>query len=121
MTCRFGGYSPASFVGAPVKPITADNFGRWLGERRMSGDGGHDAAGRELRKLRELVRSYLERAGLTVLSTASGAEAITLAAAASPDLVALDLMLPDVLAVAGPRGWSEIRSEQTSTKLVRLF
>jgi CheY-like chemotaxis protein len=30
------------------------------------------------RNPRELVRSYLERAGLTVLSTESGAEAITL-------------------------------------------
>ncbi|MGI8447947.1 MAG: response regulator transcription factor [Streptosporangiaceae bacterium] len=48
------------------------------------------------RKLRELVRSYLERAGLTVLSTGSGAEAITLSGAASPDLVVLDLGLPDV-------------------------
>jgi DNA-binding response OmpR family regulator len=48
------------------------------------------------RKLRELVRSYLERAGLTVLSTESGAEAITLATSASPDLVVLDLRLPDV-------------------------
>jgi DNA-binding response OmpR family regulator len=48
------------------------------------------------RKLRELIRSYLERAGLTVLSTESGAEALTLAASASPDLVVLDLGLPDV-------------------------
>lgn len=48
------------------------------------------------RKLRELVRAYLERAGLTVLSTASGAEAIMLAASAAPDLVVLDLGLPDV-------------------------
>jgi len=48
------------------------------------------------RKLRELVRSYLERAGLTVLSTDSGAEAISLASAAAPDLVVLDLGLPDV-------------------------
>src|SRR5215469_12209756 len=48
------------------------------------------------RKLRELVRSYLERAGFTVLSTGSGAEAITLAASADPDLVVLDLGLPDV-------------------------
>jgi DNA-binding response OmpR family regulator len=48
------------------------------------------------RKLRELVRSYLERAGFTVLSTESGAEAITMAASASPDLVVLDLGLPDV-------------------------
>jgi DNA-binding response OmpR family regulator len=48
------------------------------------------------RKLRELVRSYLERAGYTVLSTGSGAEAISLAASAKPDLVVLDLGLPDV-------------------------
>jgi DNA-binding response OmpR family regulator len=48
------------------------------------------------RKLRDLVRSYLERAGFTVLSTGSGAEAIIMAAGASPDLVVLDLGLPDV-------------------------
>ncbi len=48
------------------------------------------------RKLRDFVRSYLERAGLTVLSTGSGAEAITMAAEAAPDLVILDLGLPDV-------------------------
>ena len=48
------------------------------------------------RKLRDLVRSYLERVGFTVLSAGSGAEAITMAASASPDLVVLDLGLPDV-------------------------
>jgi len=48
------------------------------------------------RKLRELVRSYLERAGLAVLSTGSGAEGITIATAAAPDLIVLDLGLPDV-------------------------
>jgi len=48
------------------------------------------------RKLRDLVRSYLERAGFTVLSTGSGAEAISMAARTSPDLVVLDLGLPDV-------------------------
>jgi DNA-binding response OmpR family regulator len=48
------------------------------------------------RKLRDLIRSYLERAGFTVLSTESGAEAITLAASAAPDIVVLDLGLPDV-------------------------
>jgi DNA-binding response OmpR family regulator len=48
------------------------------------------------RKLRELIRSYLEWAGLTVLSTGSGAEAIALAVSAAPDLVVLDLGLPDV-------------------------
>ncbi len=48
------------------------------------------------RKLRDFVRSYLERAGFAVLSTGSGAEAITMAAEAAPDLVVLDLGLPDV-------------------------
>jgi DNA-binding response OmpR family regulator len=48
------------------------------------------------RKLRELVRSYLERAGFTVVPAGSGAEAITAAAAAEVDLVILDLGLPDV-------------------------
>jgi len=48
------------------------------------------------RKLRDFIRSYLERAGFTVLSTGSGAEALTIAASAAPDLVVLDLGLPDV-------------------------
>jgi DNA-binding response OmpR family regulator len=48
------------------------------------------------RKLRELVRGYLERDGLGVLTTASGAEAIALARGADPDLLILDLRLPDV-------------------------
>ncbi len=48
------------------------------------------------RKLRELVRTYLERAGFSVLSTESGAEALTVAEAAAPDLIVLDLGLPDV-------------------------
>src|ERR1700728_2983143 len=50
----------------------------------------------DARKLRERVRSYLERGGFTVLSTGSGAEAITLAASFTPDLVVLDVGLPDV-------------------------
>ena len=48
------------------------------------------------RRLRELVQSYLERAGFNVLSTSSGAEAIALGASAALDLVILDLGLPDV-------------------------
>ncbi|HUD39066.1 MAG TPA: response regulator transcription factor [Streptosporangiaceae bacterium] len=48
------------------------------------------------RKLRDLVRSYLERAGFAVLSTDSGAEAISVATTAKPDLIVLDLGLPDV-------------------------
>jgi DNA-binding response OmpR family regulator len=48
------------------------------------------------RKLRDFIRTYLERAGFTVLSTGSGAEAIGMAADATPDLVVLDLGLPDI-------------------------
>lgn len=48
------------------------------------------------RKLRDLVRSYLERAGFAVLSTESGAEAINVMTTAKPDLIVLDLGLPDV-------------------------
>ncbi len=48
------------------------------------------------RKIRDLVRGYLEREGLGVLTTASGAEAIVLARESVPDLLVLDLRLPDV-------------------------
>ena len=48
------------------------------------------------RKIRDLVRSYLERAGIDVLTTDSGAEAIVMARRSRPDLVVLDLGLPDV-------------------------
>jgi DNA-binding response OmpR family regulator len=47
-------------------------------------------------KLRELLRSYLEREGMAVLSASSGSEAITLARTARPDLIILDLGLPDI-------------------------
>ncbi|HET9443468.1 MAG TPA: response regulator transcription factor [Acidimicrobiales bacterium] len=47
-------------------------------------------------KIRELLRSYLEREGWSVITTGSGAEAITLAESAAPDLIILDLGLPDV-------------------------
>jgi DNA-binding response OmpR family regulator len=47
-------------------------------------------------KIRELLRSYLEREGLVVLTTESGAEAIRLARQSDPDLIILDLRLPDV-------------------------
>ena len=47
-------------------------------------------------KIRDLLRSYLEREGWSVLTTGSGAEAITMATSAHPDLIMLDLGLPDV-------------------------
>ncbi len=48
------------------------------------------------RDIREVLRRYLERAGLSVLSTGTGAEAIRLLTSAPPDLVVLDLGLPDI-------------------------
>ncbi|MGZ8662866.1 MAG: response regulator transcription factor [Actinomycetota bacterium] len=47
-------------------------------------------------KIRSLLRGYLERAGFSVLTTGSGAEALTMATSAAPDLILLDLGLPDV-------------------------
>jgi DNA-binding response OmpR family regulator len=48
------------------------------------------------RDIREVLRRYLERAGLSVLTTGTGAEAIRMLTSAPPDLVVLDLGLPDV-------------------------
>jgi DNA-binding response OmpR family regulator len=61
-------------------------------------------------KLRDLVRSCLERAGFTVLPAGAGAEAISMATPPAPDLVVVDLGLAGVpgdtaareLRVAGP-------------------
>ncbi len=47
-------------------------------------------------KLRDLVRAFLEREGLTVFTAATGSEALSLAEKVQPDLVVLDLGLPDV-------------------------
>ncbi len=68
------------------------------------------------RELRDFIRSYLENAGFTVLSTDSGAEAITMAASAAPDLVVLDLGLPDV---PGETVARELRST-TATRILML-
>ena len=47
-------------------------------------------------KIRELLRSYLEREGWSVLTTGSGAEALTMVAGSAVDLIVLDLGLPDI-------------------------
>jgi DNA-binding response OmpR family regulator len=47
-------------------------------------------------KIRDVLRSYLEHDGFNVLTTESGAEAIQLARSTNPDLILLDLRLPDI-------------------------
>src|SRR5262249_20167334 len=98
-----GCHRPHGYGPAPVR-----EDGTQVGVRRARtrpGRAGEEAGGRmaatvmlveDERKLRDLVRSYLERAGFTVLSTGSGAEAIMMASSAAPDLIVLDLGLPDV-------------------------
>lgn len=44
---------------------------------------------------RELLVEFLEADGYTVLEAGTGLEALTVAAAAAPDLILLDLRLPD--------------------------
>lgn len=66
-------------------------------------------------KIRELLRNYFEREGWAVLTTGSGAEAITLAATATPDLIVLDLGLPDV---PGETVASEVRRTSTAPILM---
>ncbi len=58
-------------------------------------------------KIRELVRRYLEREGLSVLTTSSGAEALTMLETQQVDLIVLDLNLPDV---SGETVAAEVRS-----------
>lgn len=48
------------------------------------------------RDIRDLLRRYLERAGHAVLTTGTGAEALRLLQDTEPDLVLLDLGLPDI-------------------------
>jgi DNA-binding response OmpR family regulator len=47
-------------------------------------------------KIRQLLRSYLQHDGLAVMTTGSGAEAIQTVQDCAPDLVLLDLRLPDI-------------------------
>ena len=44
----------------------------------------------------DLVQFHLTRAGYEVLTAATGREALTMVAARRPDLILLDLMLPDI-------------------------
>ncbi len=47
-------------------------------------------------KIRDLVGSYLEREGYSVFQAENGQEALEMAMRMDPDLIVLDLMLPDI-------------------------
>jgi two-component system response regulator RegX3 len=66
-------------------------------------------------KIRDLLRAYLERAGFSVLTTGSGADALEQVRRAAPALVVLDLGLPDV---PGESVLRELRSETATPVLV---
>lgn len=48
------------------------------------------------KKILEIVKAYLEKEGYVVLTAERGETALSLAAKANPDIVVLDLMLPDI-------------------------
>lgn len=66
-------------------------------------------------KLREMLRSYFGREQLDVVTTGSGAEALTYVRRLCPDLVVLDLGLPDV---PGEEILRELRSISDAPVLV---
>jgi DNA-binding response OmpR family regulator len=61
-------------------------------------------------KIRELVRSYLERDGYRVLEADTGRGALEVASRAEPDLIVLDLMLPDLSGEAVARSIRDVAS-----------
>jgi two-component system alkaline phosphatase synthesis response regulator PhoP len=46
--------------------------------------------------LRDLIRAYLERDGYTVVEASTGKEALSAAALHNPDIIVLDLMIPEI-------------------------
>jgi DNA-binding response OmpR family regulator len=65
----------------------------------------------------DVLRAYLERDGFRVLTAARGAEAIELVQTGAPDLVILDLRLPDV---PGEFVASEVRRHAGTVPMVML-
>jgi DNA-binding response OmpR family regulator len=67
-------------------------------------------------KIVKLTRDYLEKDGFRVITASDGAEALTLARRDKPDLIVLDLMLPDI------DGWEVCRTlrRETGTPIIML-
>jgi DNA-binding response OmpR family regulator len=66
------------------------------------------------RQIVRLVQSYLEQAGYVVLTAADGATALRTIRSERPDLVVLDLMLPDT------DGWAITRTVRSDASLAGL-
>ena len=69
------------------------------------------------RDVTELVDFHLTRAGYRVLTAASGREALDTIAIQNPDLILLDLMLPDIDGF----GICEILRRQTATATIPII
>lgn len=67
-------------------------------------------------KIVKLTRDYLEKDGFRVISASDGSEALTVARRDKPDLIILDLMLPDI------NGWDVCRTlrRETGTPIIML-
>ncbi len=67
-------------------------------------------------KIVKLTRDYLEKDGFRVISASDGSEALTVARREKPDLIILDLMLPDI------DGWEVCRTlrRETGTPIIML-
>ena len=61
--------------------------------------------------IRDLARLYLEKEGFRVVSSANGAEALSQIRESAPDLLVLDLMMPEV------DGWEVCRRVRTESDL----
>jgi DNA-binding response OmpR family regulator len=68
-------------------------------------------------KIRRLLKAYLDRSGYETLVAGGGAEALSLIEARSPDLVLLDLMLPDM---SGESVCRNIREHSPAVPVIML-
>ncbi len=59
------------------------------------------------RKLREMIRIYLEQEGYRAVEAGNGREALFVAREAKPDLIILDLMMPEMGGYEFIRAWSK--------------
>ncbi len=59
------------------------------------------------RKLREMIRIYLEQEGYRAVEAGNGREALFVAREAQPDLIILDLMMPEMGGYEFIRAWSK--------------